>query len=460
LLTAASHLENTFVIQKIHELHPRQFAEALSAVVSHSRPIETKTHLKGREEQLRGLTQAIFSPGRHAFVYGERGVGKTSLAKTAGISSATNIKCFKQVGCSKDITFHELMRLIIEVFDPKKLASLQKQSSWSLGSLVGFSSNQGETYTPTERISVSGAADVLASLDDDGTNELRVVVIDEVERLGLSDVRGQFAELVKLLGDRGARITLIFTGVGTDLESILGSHASAFRQIAQIPLNRIDYQSALDIIDDALEKFGLDWEVEPTRTARFRIANIANGFPYYIHLLVEKLLYQVYEDKTCTNITLEHLQLAVSAAVKDAQEEIRKPYDNATRGRNITYRYATWAAADSWTLERTAAQIHGSYVGICQRLDVPPIDNTKFLQILAALKREKYGPILKAGFRKGLYEFTENIGRGYVRLCAAAEGVDLNDLGPDPAPTITARVRDKRYIDPRKLGGAPSTFSR
>lgn len=449
------------MIKKLHELFPRQFAEALQTVVSHSRPIDDERHLKGREEQLKSVVQAIYAAGRHVFVFGERGVGKTSLAKTAGKSASTTSDCFKQIGCSRDTTFDEVMRLLIHVFDKKRLATIQKQWGFNGQGWIGFSSGSQETYHPPAAISVSNAAEILSSLDDDRSNYLRVVVLDEMDRISDDAVRGQFAELVKLLGDRGAKLTIIFTGVGSDLKEILGRHESSFRQLAQIPLERITYQSDLDIVDDALEKFGISWEEEPTRTARFRIASIANGFPYYVHLLTEKLLYEVYEDKVATGITLNHLQRAIASGVRDAQEEVRKPYDQATRGRALQYKLVTWAAADSWDLERTASDIFDSYIGICSKVEAEALSKQQFLQILAALKRAKYGPILKSGFRKGQYQFTENFVRGYVRLCAAAEGVELNDIRPDEhAPTVTAQVREKRYIDPRRIGGQPSTLRR
>ena len=78
------------MIRKIHELHSEQFALALSEVVSHSRPIDDEAHLKGREEQLKTVMQAVFSPGRHVFNYWDRGVGKTTLAKTAVMRGADN----------------------------------------------------------------------------------------------------------------------------------------------------------------------------------------------------------------------------------------------------------------------------------------------------------------------------------------------------------------------------------
>lgn len=439
----------------------RQFANTLGTVATHSKPIDKVMHLKGREIQITTVQEAIYAAGRHVFIFGERGVGKTSLAKTAGLAAVEQHSHFKQLGCSFETTFDALMRQVIEAFAPNKLASRQNRKDFGLNKLVNIGKSTHESYEAQDCLTVSWVADVLASLDDDGRETLRIVVIDEVDRIHSTETRRDFAELVKLLGDRGALITFIFTGVGADLAAILGSHASSFRQFAQVKLERMDYQPALDIIDDALQRFGLDWEQEPTRTARFRIAAIANGFPYYVHLLTEKVLYAVFHDKEATEVTLEHLQKAITDAVTDAQEEIRKPYDKATRGRNETYKLATWAVADSWDLERSTGQIFQSYSVLCEQLTVPAIAQRQLLQILAALKREKYGPILTKGFRNGQYEFSENIVRGYVRLCALAEGIELNDLGPrDNRPIAHATAKEKRYVDPRRHSGPPSTLRR
>ncbi len=444
----------------MHELDFRQFAEKLGEVVSHSKPVETFNHLKGRATQFSDVQKAIYAPGRHVFVLGERGVGKTSLAKTAGLAAASGSKCFRHIGCSSNSTFDGLMRQSISMFGSSKLSAVCKSTGFSLGAFgFGLSSSTQISGSAPQSLTASDAADILCGLSDDGSNDVRVVLVDEVDRLMLPDVRLQLAELVKLMGDRAARLTFIFTGVGKDLSEILGHHESAFRQIEEIELERIEYQTSLDIIDDALGTFGLNPKDEPMRTARFRIAAISNGFPYYVHLLMEKLLYKIYEDRQASSVTLEHLQAAIAAAVTGAQMEIRKPYDKATSGRTDRYKLATWAAADSWDLERTSTEIYASYQGISMELDQAPITKTQFLQVLASLKSQKYGPILKAGFRKGQYEFSENIVRGYVRLRASAEGVDLRDLQPSAPVKYIVTGRQKRHFDPRKHSG-PSGFSR
>ena len=44
-----------------------------------SAPVDEKALFAGREEQVRRVIDAIFQRGQHVMIYGERGVGKTSL---------------------------------------------------------------------------------------------------------------------------------------------------------------------------------------------------------------------------------------------------------------------------------------------------------------------------------------------------------------------------------------------
>lgn len=60
-----------------------QFGKRLNEVLFASQPIQSIEHLFGREHELDRIEKALFAQGRHIFIYGDRGVGKSSLAATA-----------------------------------------------------------------------------------------------------------------------------------------------------------------------------------------------------------------------------------------------------------------------------------------------------------------------------------------------------------------------------------------
>lgn len=445
---------------KLHELYDNQFSRAVNDVVTPSSPIRSSTHLKGRKKQYEDVKQAIYAVGRHVIIYGERGVGKTSLARTCGAETSTNATCFRQIGCSSATTLGEIAKQIVSAFAPDKLNAEVQRRGWSVSNLLGYASETSTSVGPAQVTSVGEVADLLCSLDAAAPDELRVVVIDEVDRLKDIDVKSQLAELIKLLGDRSCRLTIIMTGVGEDVRDLLGAHPSAHRQIAQIKLERLQFGDSVEIVTDAFERFSLNAQSEPCRTIMFRIASIANGFPYYAHLLIEEFLYSLYRDKSANEVTLTHLRNAVEEAVTKAIEEVRKPYDMATRGRHVRYKWLAWAVADSWDLERSTSDVYRSYKNIVDFFGEPADSERKIGPALAAMKRPSFGQLLKTGYRNRLHEYSENLVRGYARLCAASEDLELNDLRNDSPKIITAHGRPRRFFDPSRLGGPPAGFRR
>jgi len=51
-----------------------------SHVFTPGAPVNSKALFSGRADQLRRVIETIPAPGRHPIIYGQRGVGKTSLA--------------------------------------------------------------------------------------------------------------------------------------------------------------------------------------------------------------------------------------------------------------------------------------------------------------------------------------------------------------------------------------------
>ena len=60
-----------------------EFERALRATLSPTTPIRSPEFLRGRHKALEDIRRALVQPGRHIFIYGDRGVVKTSLAQTA-----------------------------------------------------------------------------------------------------------------------------------------------------------------------------------------------------------------------------------------------------------------------------------------------------------------------------------------------------------------------------------------
>lgn len=81
-----------------------------------------------------------------------------------------------------------------------------------------------------------------------------------------------------------------------------------------------------------------------------------------------------------------------------------------------------WAAADHPNLERRSIEIFDAYCLLFKNETRLPRD--RFNQRLNALKNPSHGSVL-IGTLQGWYWFRESMLRGYVRLKAEQEGIEL-----------------------------------
>src|SRR3989304_10054062 len=87
-----------------------QLALDVGAVFTPGSPIDAKAMFSGRTKQLRQLIDAINYKGHHAVLYGERGVGKTSLANVFSefLGSSSKAVLAPRVNCDSSDTYTTL----------------------------------------------------------------------------------------------------------------------------------------------------------------------------------------------------------------------------------------------------------------------------------------------------------------------------------------------------------------
>src|SRR4029077_16537701 len=128
------------------------------------------------------------------------------------------------------------------------------------------------------------------------------------------------------LGDQQVPVRFVFCGVAESVQKLLGAHGSAYRYLEGIELQRLSWKARYEIIEKAASALGVEVDDRP----RFRVAAISDGFPYYIHLICEKLFWQMFNTElSCTVPTLDHFREAVSEAVMGIEQHLRASYDQA-----------------------------------------------------------------------------------------------------------------------------------
>jgi len=405
-----------------------EFGRKLDTVVSAAHPIRSIQMLKGRAEQLDEIDRALYAAGRHIFIYGDRGVGKSSLAATAAYQyqSADAEPMF--VSGSSDETFTSIIaNIAIQALKRSKTDSIKKQKSIAM-EFRGLKWSRGEEISTLDlaaQIKTVGDAAELLKQVALKHSEKPAIVLDEFDTIPNPQDRNRFAGLLKQLGDQAVNLKFFITGVGQSCDELLGAHQSAHRQLATIELHKLPWEARREIVDDALGAFDLNVD----DNVNWRIAIICDGFPYYVHLIVEKMLWEAFvSEEIVSTLSFKHFYAGLRVAVLETNAELRKPYEKAVLQRPIEYEDVVWSTADGEDLFRSLGDMHYSYQRIVsKRPQRPELATPKYKDVVRKLKNESFGAILQQVPRRpGWYEYKEKMLRGYVRMQAEANEVELS----------------------------------
>lgn len=209
--------------------------------------------------------------GQHAVLYGERGVGKTSLVSILGF-----LQFYKEplvtvrTNCGSGDSLSTLWR---RAFEQVRYEVSRPQ--------IGFGNNtiselQSLGSSLTGVLSPDDVVDVLRRLDS------RIIFIfDEFDQLIDRGVARGFAELIKTLSDFACKAKVVIVGVGDTIDRLIESHASIERAIRQVKMPRMQASELEQIIDTGLNELGMTCDKE----ARDRIVRLSQGLPHYVHLI-------------------------------------------------------------------------------------------------------------------------------------------------------------------------------
>lgn len=281
-------------------------------------PIDKQTLFHGRRDQLLRMVDAVNQRGQQVVLYGERGVGKTSLASVFSESlGGAQVVC-PRIHCESTDTFGSVWR--------RMFARIRVDRSRHV---MGFGDSIGTSRT-TAAESLQGdptPSDVLGLLEQLTVDPMRILILvfDECDRLPPRETSA-FAETVKMLSDYAVRATVVLVGVADSVDQLISAHESVERALAQVRLPRMSGEETARIITAGLKHLHLG--IEPD--AEKRIVLLSQGLPHYTHLLG---LYSVRaatlrQDSGC--VTVRDVDQAIQMALQDAQQSIRSAFHRAT----------------------------------------------------------------------------------------------------------------------------------
>ena len=280
-------------------------------------PVSENALFAGRMKELRRVLDTINQRGRHGIIFGERGVGKTSLASviSSRLTAPGTTVIAPRVNCDSTDTYASLWKKVFAQID-----LLRKTPT------VGFQLTIfEETVKASEVISENAGPDevrrLLALL---ATTGLLIIIFDEFDRIMDKTTRRMMADTIKALSDHDVAATVLIVGVADSVDDLISQHESIERAIIQTKMPPMSIPELEQIIDNGMAR--LQMEIDPE--AKSQIALLCQGFPHYAHSLGLHATRSCL-DRDSLRISSEDVKIAISRALSDVDQTIRSVYDKA-----------------------------------------------------------------------------------------------------------------------------------
>lgn len=301
------------------ELQEKAFM--LGTVFKPAAPINRADLFAGRQSQIRDILDAITQQGQHAVLYGERGVGKTSLANMIlpNLRSEQSGLLVVQVNCMSDDTYHDLWKRVFEEIQFKAANEEFAMAIDNENIEKIFEDHLGSDYA--KDITPDVVRRFLYLLGQDRTV---IIALDEYDTIASQTTRALMSNTLKFLSDRAVPATIVLIGVSDDVETLVADHRSVERCIKQILMPRMSEKEIKTIVLQGLRK--LTMTIDPQSLSR--ISRLSRGLPHYAHLLGLHAG-RAALDAGSLAVTADHVQPAIHAAIEKAQASIQSDYSKA-----------------------------------------------------------------------------------------------------------------------------------
>jgi Archaeal ATPase. len=393
------------------EREARIIKSGVREVFTPHKPISKVDLLFGRQDEVRKLVETLNTPGQHVLLYGERGVGKSSLSNIVAevLWVAVTPKQFAK-SCDQSDTFETIMlEPLREVGADLTLTEMTERSSNARQ--TGFKLNAFDiakernrelvaTYKTVGSLSPSSVAVAIRDLRG-------FLVIDEADAITDPNDRRKIAELIKHLSDSGSPFKLMVVGIAETGSELTAAHPSVQRCLKETKLARMTDTELRQIVVSGAEKLKLKF----TQPVINSIVRLSAGYPHFTHLLALKCAEEAINERR-KEIQPHHLIDALKLATADAEGTLKRIYDDATRSHVSTaYRDILMAAASLSTEEFSASDLRGAY----ERTTGHSITQGSLNNYFTRLISKDESAILRRT-AQGVYRFQDPRMSSYIRI--------------------------------------------
>ena len=386
-------------------------------------PIREVPLFAGRLTQISKIVDSISKIGYHVVLYGERGVGKTSLSNVLE-SFLTDIGenfVLPRVNCDASDNFPTLWRKLFRDLQYEEVRNVPGFTSTKETSETPLIENIPDTLTPDD------VRRILAQLS---AGIVLIPIFDEFDRISSSNTSTLMADTIKSLSDHAVPTTVMIIGVAESINELINEHRSIERSLVQIPMPRMSYPEVAEVIDKGMTEL----EMEIDDQERDIIIHLSQGLPYVAHLLSLHATKSAISRKS-RRVQENDIQQGIRVALDDWQQSVKTSYYNATQSHqpgNI-YRQVVLACAFAANDDLgyfSAANVRSplNHIISSRTYDIP-----SYARHLKQLSEPKRGRLLHrtGSERKFRYRFNNPLMKPYIIMKGLDEGIISSSILDD-----------------------------
>ncbi|MGB3676530.1 MAG: ATP-binding protein [Candidatus Nanopelagicales bacterium] len=371
------------------------------------------------------LQDALRERGAQVLIFGDTGVGKSSLVKYA----AEDETLFAvTVECGSEMKYADILDTIVRKLVDVKATTVKRTVSaessatgeasvpWftKLSGTIKGAKGKEQNYEVVEKPVLDVITEVMA------TAGKSLIVLDNFQNINAQETRNLVAQLMEKLSDRAGDwdkpdIKCVVVGIAEDAASLLGGSLSFARRTVQIGVPRIPDDEIRALLSRGFGLLGLD--VHPNLMKQFVF--YSDGFPFFAHLI------GLYVSRATMRAQTQEVHGAqLNAALTEAAKSVSASYERRIQtarevGGDVQPRTQIMRIlAESTDREWTSAMVQTLWE---QRVD-KRYDYAFMYVALSQLSKSKFGSILArtGNPRRYRYGFADPHLRPYLRITRVA----------------------------------------
>lgn len=396
----------------------------LGEVFTPSAPIDDQELFAGRNNELFSVVEAMQSAGQHAVIYGERGVGKTSLARVAmQVASVQSGILAIRINCDGSDTYDSLWQKVLDEMHIRAAESAPDDREW----LQPAVEECGRLFSSVDL----SPSTIRLGLRKFSQHRPIALFFDEFNEVADSGAIALLSNTIKALSDHIEPITLCPVGVAENLDALLEGHLSAVRAIVQISMPRMTRDELADIVSRGLDRLTMTMNEDAFRLVRV----IPRGLPQYAHLLAQEGARQALLDNR-DDITREDVMGGLQVGLSKLDRTLTRAYDQATysprktRLKEVLLACAVAKLSDMGDF--SPSDLRAPY----SRIIGQEVDIDRFNPQLTTLATTRDILVREGEDRRWRYRFRDPLMEPYVLLDGLQSGAITPDDFPHGSPSV------------------------